>query len=117
VPSGGPEPSPRSPSGLGWPRTEAVALHERLAEIYMERKRYADAELAWSCAVGVARMDVGGKGEPPAEPSVVADLLAHHAEALHLVGHDDDCRARIEEALRLDPENEAAKKLRESLSR
>lgn len=98
-----------------WARAEATALHERLGEVYLERKRYPDAELAWSCAVGVARMDLGPKGEPAAAVLVLGDLLAHHAEALHLVGRDDEARPKLEEALRADPENELAKKLEGTL--
>jgi tetratricopeptide (TPR) repeat protein len=110
----GAPPSPRA--AAGWPRDAAVSLHERLGEMYMERKRYADAELAYACAVGVARMDIGD-GAPGAEPPVVADLLAHHAETLHLLGRADDARARLAEALRLDAENELAKKLQQTLQR
>lgn len=100
-----------------WKREDAAQLHERLGEIYVERKRYEDAELAWSCAVGVARMDLGPKGEPAAEAPRVAELLARHAESLHLLGRDDEARARVEEALRLDAASEPALKLRESLTR
>ncbi len=100
-----------------WKREDATQLHERLGELYVERKRYADAELAWSCAVGTARMDLGPKGEPAAEPVRVAELLARHAESLHLLGRDDDARACVEEALRLDEACEPALKLRDSLTR
>lgn len=100
-----------------WSREDATQLHERLAEIYMERKRWADAELAWSCAVGVARMDLGPKGEPAAESTRVAALLAQHGTALHLLGRRDEARARVEEALRLDDACEPALKLRDSLTR
>lgn len=111
-----PNVSPEWPKAA-WPRANAIALHQRLGESYMDRKRYADAELAYACAVGAARMNTGIETDPPAEAPIVADLLAHHAEALHLIGHDDECRARIDEALRLDPENETAKKLQQSLQR
>ncbi len=104
-----------APSGAGWPRDAALAVHERLAEMYMDRKRYADAELAWSCAVGVARMDLGPKGEPAADSPTVATLLASHGESLHLLGRDDEARSRADEALRMDPQNDAAKKLADSL--
>jgi tetratricopeptide (TPR) repeat protein len=105
---------------MKWKRSSAVALHERLGDLYMARKRYDDAELAWSCAVGCARMQLvakDGKAEDlkPLEPPAVADLLAHQGESLHLLGRVDEAKARAEEALRLDPENEAAKKLTESL--
>jgi tetratricopeptide (TPR) repeat protein len=100
-----------------WPRAEATAIHERLGEIYLERKRYAEAELAWSCAVGAARMELGAKADPPAEAPVLAELLARHAESLHLLGKADECRAKLDEALRLDPECEAAKKLQGELRR
>jgi tetratricopeptide (TPR) repeat protein len=107
---------------MRWKRSSAVALHERLGEMYMERKRYEDAELAWSCAVGCARMQLPAKeGEPadikPFDAPAVADLLARHGESLHLLGRVDEAKARAEEALRLDPENEAAKKLSASLVR
>jgi tetratricopeptide (TPR) repeat protein len=101
-----------------WTRVDAIWLHRRLAEIYMERKRYADAELAWSCAVGVARMEVGQRGGgEPAPPAETADLLAHHAESLLLVGREDQAKARVAEALRLDETNEIANRLHESFSR
>jgi tetratricopeptide (TPR) repeat protein len=112
-------PGGKSPAGppRGWTRENALAIHERLGELYLERKRYADAELAYACAVGVARMDVGSKDDPPLEGAAVADLLAHQAEALHLLGKADEARARLDEAKRLDPENEAVKKLEQSISR
>jgi tetratricopeptide (TPR) repeat protein len=107
---------------MKWKRSSAVALHERLGELYMDRKRYDDAELAWSCAVGCARMQLVKKdGSPddikPLDPPAVADLLARQGESLHLLGRVDEAKARADEALRLDPENEAAKKLAESLAR
>jgi tetratricopeptide (TPR) repeat protein len=106
------------PNGEEWTRVDAIWLHRRLAEIYMERKRYEDAELAWSCAVGVARMEVGRRGGgDPAPPADTADLLAHHAESLHLLGRDDQAKARVAEALRLDETNEKANKLHESIGR
>jgi tetratricopeptide (TPR) repeat protein len=112
-------PGPPAPGGAPhqalWDRESAIWLHERLGEIYLARKRYEDAELAWSCAVGVARMNLGAKGEPPAESDVVANLLAHHAESLQLVGRIDEARSRAQEALRLDAENELAKRVLEAL--
>ena len=101
-----------------WTRDDAVWLHRRLAEIYMERKRYADAELAWSCAVGVARMEVGQRGGgEPASAADTADLLAHHAESLLLLGREAEAKARVGEALRLDETNELANRLHESSGR
>jgi tetratricopeptide (TPR) repeat protein len=101
-----------------WSRIDAIWLHRRLAEMYMERKRYEDAELAWSCAVGVARMEVGRRGGGPvASPAETADLLAHHAESLHLLGREEQAKARVDEALRLDETNETANRLHESISR
>jgi cytochrome c-type biogenesis protein CcmH/NrfG len=107
---------------MKWSRASAVSLHERLAEMYMERKRYADAELAWACAVGCARMQLAVKdGAPeeikPFDAAAVAELVARHGESLHLIGRTEDAKARADEAMRLDPENEAAKKLLESLRR
>jgi tetratricopeptide (TPR) repeat protein len=110
--------TPMKASGHGWPRESAIALHQRLGEIYLERKRYEDAELAWSCAVGVARMEVGRRGGGPvASPAETADLLAHHAESLHLLGREEQAKARVDEALRLDETNETANRLHESISR
>jgi len=106
------EPSAAGPVAA---RNSALALNERLGEMYLERKRYEDAELAYACAIGVARMDLAMKEQPPSDPPVVAELLAHHAETLHLLGKDEDARARIEEAKRLDPENETVKKVEETL--
>lgn len=105
------------PNGKLWSREDAIWLHRRLAEMYMERKRYADAELAWSCAVGVARMELGQRGGPPASAADTADLLAHHAESLLLLGREDQARARVDEALRLDETNETANRLHESSKR
>jgi tetratricopeptide (TPR) repeat protein len=101
----------------GWQREDAVAVHERLAEIYIERKRYADAELAWSCAVGCARMDLGATGPKALDPTHVAEMVACQGEALHLLGRIDEAKARLEEALRLDPNCESAKALKEVLTR
>ena len=100
-----------------WGRDDAIQLHRRLAEMYLERKRYEDAELAWSCAVGVARMELGPRSAPPAQPAETADLLAHHAESLHLLGREEQAKARVDEALRLDETNETANRLHESFSR
>jgi tetratricopeptide (TPR) repeat protein len=102
---------------VGWTRADAGGLHERLAEHYMDRKRYADAELAWACAVGAARMDLGPNGEPPLEPTALAGLVVAHGESLRLLGRAEEARARAEEALRLDPANEDAKKLKDDLTR
>jgi cytochrome c-type biogenesis protein CcmH/NrfG len=107
---------------MKWKRTSAVALHERLGDLYMDKKKYDDAELAWSCAVGCARMQLPEKeGKPedvkPLDAPAVADLIARHGESLHMLGRIDEAKARAQEALRLDPGNEAAKKLSESLTR
>jgi len=88
----------------------------------MNKKQYDDAELAWSCAVGCARMQLPEKeGKPedvkPFDATAVADLIARHGESLQLLGRVDEAKARAQEALRLDPENEAAKKLAGSLAR
>lgn len=102
----------------GWSRQDALDVHHRLAEIYTTQKRYDDAELAFACAVGVARMPVEPTDKnPPLTGSDMADLLAGHAESLMLLGRADDARAKVAEALRNDPENEAAKKLMKSLER
>jgi len=111
------EAAARRPSKNAWGRVRATTLHERLAEMYMERKRYADAELAWACAVGVSRMDLGPKGEKQADGATTAALLAGHAESLRMLGKNDEAKSRAEEALRLDPANEDAKKLLETLAR
>ena len=110
-----PNVGPNVPPPARWRRDAALAIHERLGEMYLERKRYPEAELAWACAVGVARMELQVKDEPVAPPAALAELLAHHAEALHLIGRDDAARARVEEAKRLDPENEAVRKAEQSL--
>jgi len=107
---------------MKWKRTSAVALHERLAEMYGERKRHDDAELAWSCAVGCARMQLSKKDGAaedikPLDAALVADLVARHGESLNLLGRTDEARAHADEALRLDPSNETAKKLLDSLTK
>ncbi len=98
-----------------WRRDAATDLHERLGEMYLDRKRYADAELAFGTAVAVARMDLGRDADPPLDPQTLADLLARHAETLHLLGRTDDARRRLDEALRADPENARAQDLRRTL--
>jgi len=63
-------------------------------------------------------MEVGQRGGgPPASPQDTADLIAHHAESLHLLGREEQAKARVDEALRLDASNETANRLHESFSR
>jgi tetratricopeptide (TPR) repeat protein len=98
-----------------WKREACADLHERLAQLYLDRKRWPDAELAARTAASVASMALRkGEDPPPPEPQR-AELVALHAETLHLLGRDDDARRRADEALRLDPANERAGALAEKL--
>lgn len=98
-----------------WSREDCAALHERLAEIYLERKRFADAELAASMAAGVAGMPLRRGEDGPLDDAERSSLLTLHAETLHLLGRDADARRRLEEALRLDGTNEKASSLLQKL--
>ncbi len=96
-------------------RRQALELHGRIAELCTATGATAEVELSRRLAVGVARMATGDAGEPPLEGADLADLVVLHAAALRLVGRIDEARYRIDEALRMDPENPDALDLRERL--
>jgi tetratricopeptide (TPR) repeat protein len=100
---------------MGWDREACSGLHERLAQIQLERKLWADAELSARTAAAVAGMSLRPKEPPPLADGRRAELIALHAETLHLLGRDDEAKRRAEEALRLDPANERAGGLVEKL--
>ena len=98
-----------------WGRAACAELHERLTQLYLDRKRWADAEVAARMAAAVGVMDLRDGEAGPLGDVEQARLVAAHAETLHLLGRDDEARRRAEEALRLDPANERAGVLVEKL--
>jgi len=99
----------------GFGRGDALAIHVRLGDLQLAAGLHEDAELSRRLAVGVARMETGDKNDPPFEGAELAALLVDHAEALRLVGRTDDALYRIDEALRVDETNAAARELRDRL--
>ena len=98
-----------------WNREGCAGLHERIAQLELERKAYPEAEVAARMAAEVAGMQLR-KGESlPLDDVRRAELLALHAETLQLLGRNDDAKRRAEEALRLDPANDHAGVLLEKL--
>jgi tetratricopeptide (TPR) repeat protein len=98
-----------------WNREACASLHERTATLQMERKDWPAAELSSRMAVSVSAMSLRPNEAPPLADGRRAELLTLHAEALHLLGRDDEARRRADEALRLDPGNEKAGELSEKL--
>lgn len=101
--------------GDPWGREQATELNRRIGEIYLERKDYAQAEVACDMAAEVAVMPTGTDKDKPLADDVRSDLLTRHAECLRLLGRTDAARRRVQEALTLDAENEDALHLLEAL--
>lgn len=101
----------------GWTRDLCASLHERIARIHLERKAYAAAEVAALMAYEASFMDLGKAGERPLPDARRAELLALQATVTDLLGRREEARKLVEEALRLDPESEDARDLRDRLSR
>lgn len=101
--------------GAQWDRDRCADLHERLAELYIDAKRWPDAELAAGMAASVAAMPLRRAEPPPLSDARRSELVTLHAETLNLLGRTADARRRTEEALRLDPTNERAGVLLEKL--
>jgi tetratricopeptide (TPR) repeat protein len=96
-------------------REQALQLHERIAELCEAAGDNEELELSRRLAVGVARMETRNKQDPPVEAPELSDILVRHATALRLVGRLEEAQHRVEEALRLDPENPDALELRDRL--
>lgn len=107
-------PLPFAPGPGSFVRQEAVDLHERIGDLSMKRSDWAGAALAYHLAVECAVIETAD-GDIPLPDDARSDLLVRHAEALRSLGRTDDSRARLREALVLDPENEDAQRLLDAL--
>ena len=96
-------------------RAQVLELHGRIGDLCEEAGENAELELSRRLAVGVARMETRNPEDPPLEGPELSDLLVRHAAALRVIGHVEEAQHRVEEALRLDPENEDAVELRDRL--